>query len=419
VIQGHLAKAYDVIERLEGASSEQIGSLLRSKTGSVDLFVLGATHLDAAALEGARGLRLVYLNGAGTDALVQPLRAAGAQAVAARKGAAGGFYEIHFARFVRDWGAGKTVQEALADAEKQVSLVSRNAYRYLSPRQSGQTVFSGQNIDLHGVPSQRLTLSMAESGPVVSQSTFAHEGFSDFAIRASGAMLTGAEIESGNVPNIDVLFNGVKNSAWDYMGDAFQAAEDDLPSVNPEEANPSEYWVDGEAVKYLLGGLAQWGGDLTSGLLDKIDGVRLTRGSDDLSVAVYFSREFTAQWKAGDASKSFALTGARLPKTLRFRLSMKDGVATITGLDDGVDGHDDVLALLVKIPLLTSKVYLRWVQADLTSGNISVEAGVLGDSITLDASALIRTKSFKVDIWKSIESNLDVLDWPSLIFSRN
>ena len=77
----------------------------------------------------------------------------------------------------------------------------------------------------------------------------------------------------------------------------------------------------------------------------------------------------------------------------------------------------DALNLKLKLPVVSDTVFVRKVSANLTNGKIRVEAGVLGNMVSVIANGEISSRKLTgVDVWQTISSNATLLSWSALLF---
>jgi hypothetical protein len=197
---------------------------------------------------------------------------------------------------------------------------------------------------------------------------------------------------AGFVGWISVLGVCLSASAWAWpqfpeLGTSFDLKIED------------ETWIDGEAIRYWLESAKASGGEKISQVLDRIQGARVIRGSEDLKIGLYFSESFVVKIRDEDEAENWQPYSVEVPKSLRFSLNMNDGVLRGRGFDEGQEKLD----IKVKIPFAPDRVYLRNFSADLSTGDVELEAGVLGNLLAVVAKGHLIAKKFDgVDIWESL-----------------
>jgi hypothetical protein len=156
-----------------------------------------------------------------------------------------------------------------------------------------------------------------------------------------------------------------------------------------------------DAIRYYLGKLQL--GDRLGVLLDRVVDARIHR-TDRLELTLTFTQASDIQLADPDTVANWKLYGIHVPATVFVPVKIDDGVLTITGLNQG----DDIIKLLVKIPVLSHEVVLHGATADLSTGDLLIEAGAVSDLFTVVAKANFLDPKFGgVDFWDSLAANLD------------
>jgi len=222
-------------------------------------------------------------------------------------------------------------------------------------------------------------------------------------------------------PKLDDLsfeptWQSVSGPAWEQLKELFPSVQDGLPPSEVDQGGreADELWIDGEALSFLLQGMARWGGAKTEEFFANVLGVRLHRGNGELRVAVHLKRSMLVDFVPVGAKPKFGtLIGAYLPEVLRFRLALRDGVIQLQGLSEG----KDTAFLKLALPAF-GKVHLRRAVLDLQSGDFKAEAGVVANQIALIGKGNLEILAgLKVSLWESIQANAKVLEWPTVSFA--
>jgi hypothetical protein len=368
-------------------------------------------------------LRMVYMMGCHSSTLVDAWHAAGAQLAIGHQDV-NSLSSFFFPRFVRRWAEGFSGLEAAKDAHRFAMGAARTLQTFRDDEDllnmngiaRSEPILRGVDIDRAGRerPEAQLVVTGAPLAAPASRArpTYRHTDFERLSIGLLSASLPQSALRVDGIPTPQALLETLKGPAWSTLSDSFPfpGAGSGGPGVDE-----NDLWVDGDALRYFLGGLRGWGGADLGQVLDRIQGARLTRLGDRLALAVYFDSAFELTLKSESAASNWELYAVHVPKTVRLRLGMTEGVVSLEGLDGGADS----LKLRVKMPYLPNTVYLRRASANLTDGNLRVEAGVIGNTVTLLAKGKLEAQGVdgKIDIWGSIRRNLKFLSVPTLLFS--
>lgn len=159
----------------------------------------------------------------------------------------------------------------------------------------------------------------------------------------------------------------------------------------------------------MLEPMRSWAGDSLDTLMDWTHGVRLTKGQEQLQIDVLFKYDISLQLKPASKAGKNELYQVLLPKYNQLKVRVWDGNISIA--------PERPIEIHVNLSVISDRVYLRSVNLDLASGKFEVEAGVLGNSITVVAhGSWVAKKLDGVDIWETIARNLDWMAWPAVIF---
>jgi hypothetical protein len=234
-------------------------------------------------------------------------------------------------------------------------------------------------------------------------------------------MIPQASLDVDAIPSAQAFVDRVSDVAWDGLKDSFPTPDtgissegEIIPGLDLPTRDGEQIWVDGEALKYLLGSIRQVADERFAPLLDHLQGLKLTRQGDALNAGIYFDQPMPVSIRDEKKAPRWQPYSLRLPKTVRFSIRMIAGRLVISGLDQGLD----TATLKLKMPFLPDTVWMKSASVDMGSGHVRVEAGVVGDWVTVVANAdLIARKFGGVDIWESIKRNLTPFEWPTLTFA--
>jgi hypothetical protein len=392
-------------------------------------------------------LRMVYMMACYGASLVDAWRAAGAQVAVGHQevNSLPGFF---FPRFLRRWAEGASVRDATQEAYRFAEGTAQMLSTYISEvelldatgSKRSEPVIAGVDLDraghLYPLRDLRIDAFRPWDEPVFSSAKdpslawleaengsrwasggsvngFAHTEFEQSSIEMLGAMIPQATLNPSAIPSPQMLVNRVKGAAWDQLKDSFPTALPGLPGISVPAAEGEEVWIDGGSLRYFLAAVHDYAGDKFGPLLDHAQGVRLTQTGDSLAVSIYLDQALDLAVQDVAAAGNWTPYSIHVPKAVRFKLRMNEGVLLITGLDSG----RDALNLKLKMPWLPDTIWVRNVVMNLTSGQIRVEAGVIGNGVGLIAQGDLLAQRFTgIDLWKTIERNAPLFSFPTLIF---
>jgi hypothetical protein len=134
----------------------------------------------------------------------------------------------------------------------------------------------------------------------------------------------------------------------------------------------------------------------------KLVRVRIKGSRKDLQILALFDGPFRALFEESKQAKQLKVYGIEVPKFLRLRLKYEEPLLALEAVPD----PRNALALLVKIPLISDRVYLHRIDFDAVGGSLRAEAGVLGDHVSVFAKAEVYEKRFDgIDYWKTFLRN--------------
>lgn len=414
----------------------------RSALGrEVDLIVLAAPNASAlrAALEARAqakgrglGLRWVYQAGAGGDELLAAWLGVDVESVVIQSGSTqrSGLFTP---RFLRRWGEGASVLTAVREATEFAQKAERTLAPFLvqgtaaggADLNSPAVMTAGADIDVNGnrgsVPMTRdwenafwQSRAAQDEGSSEDPSEWVCDplrrgqldyAFSDF-LRG---LFPQVELSVDQMSSSEAFLGRAGDTAWELWQDRFGQKRDGAISTTQ---TPDEMWVEGDGLRYFLGPLANWLGREGNLLLDAIQGAHITKSAQSLRVALYFNSALKLRFMEERDAERGQLYGVDLPKVLRFHLSLKDGIVWAWDLDAG--GWSG-MKLKVRLPAIPDSVYLRTSRLDLYDGRIEVEAGVIGNAVSLVGRGQLYTRKFEgIDLWDTIGSNLRTWYWPYL-----
>jgi hypothetical protein len=355
-------------------------------------------------------------------------RDAGAQLVVGHQdvNSLSGFF---FPRFLKRWAEGATARDAAEEAYRFSEGTAQLLSGFINEEQDylsglgvvrSEPVLSGVDLDRmgHVYPDHALAIAPL-SGPKASLAAagkvYAHTDFERTSISLLGAMIPQASLKTDAIPSPQELVGRVSGVAWDQLHDSFPNPADGigLPDLDLPTEDGQQLWIDGESIRYFLAAVRDYAGDKLGPVMDHVQGLRLTRQGELLYAAIYFDGPFDIGLQDKDRIPNWQPYSVHVPKTIRFAIALQEGVLAVSGLDQG----QDALNIKLKMPALPDSVWVRTASVNLSDGSTHVEAGVVGNLITVVANAEIMARKFDgVDIWGTIERNLDILDFPTLNF---
>jgi hypothetical protein len=324
---------------------------------------------------------------------------------------------------MRRWSEGVTAADAVRDAYRFASAGARLLGSFLPENDTllslsgiarSEPVLRGVDLDVEGRQYSGRTLAIdpiALRGPeTLARRKYAHTDFERTAIALLGAGVPQTTLDPDFVPTAQAFVDQAKDIAWETLRDSFPTP---LPQMNAALDGEDEIWFDGETLRYLLEPARAWTGPQLDQVLDRLTGLRLTRVGNASQVAVYFDRAFTVELQPEDDTPNWDLYAIDVPQTIRFEFTMIEGTLYVSGLDSG----DSRLGLRAKLPFLPDLVRLRSASANLETGDVRIEAGVIRNTIAVVAEAQLMARTFDgIDIWGSIRRNLPILTWPAVSF---
>lgn len=448
IVANNLGHYYDHIDVLTGsqANRDTLFAQIRKRgaKSAVDLVLLthgmdkhlwltsgSISDQDIRAAGPFPRLRMVYMMACYSASLEGAWRDTGAQVVVGHQdvNSLSGFF---FPRFMRRWAEGATAREAASDAYQfsegtagMLSTYIKEDQDYLSSVgvTRSEPVIQGVDIDRSGqaYPDHVLAIApLASAQPMASFASegavkFSHTDFERMGISLLGTMIPQASLNVDAIPSAQELVNRIHSVAWDQLHDSFpNPSGDGMPDLDLPSEDGQQLWIDGEAIRYFLAAVRDYAGDKLGPLMDRVQGVRLTRTGANLNAAIYFDGAFDIPLQDKNRIPNWQPYSVHVPKTVRFSVQMLDSVLTVTGLDQG----NDALNLKLKMPSpLPDSVWVRTASVSLSDGKAHVEAGVLGNMISVIANAELLARKFDgVDVWATIESNLGILVFPALSF---
>lgn len=428
-VTNNLGRIYDHIDVLSGADAtrEVLFAQIRKRGAKrdVDVVILGSgaiTEQDVRAAGPFLRLRLVFMMAAHSASMQGAWLDVGARTFMGHEDVnrLSGFY---FPRFLRRWSEGASARTAAADAYRFSEATGALLAPYTKEDEhQSEPVLAGVDLDRFGRTYPQQAQSVTATKPVggISLETFQHSDFGHVGLSVLAAMIPQATLEIDAIPSAQLLVDRVGGVAWDALHDSFphplnRGDVDIIPGLDLPTRDGEEIWIDGEALRYLLGSVAGTLGDKLAPVLEHIQGLRMTRQGDALNAAVYFDRAFTLPLQDERKIGNWQPYAVTIPKTIRFAIRMLDGVLMLSGLDR----ESNSIHLKLKMPFLPDTVWVRSASVNMDDGKLKVEAGVLRNVITIVARAEIVARKFSgVDIWESIKRNLRLFVWPVLLFER-
>lgn len=456
IVANNLGRIYDHIDILKGrdATRENLFAQIRKRSmrREVDVVILtrglnghlalrmgDISEQDVRAAGPFPRLRLVYMMACNSASMQQAWLDSGARTVVGHQdvNSLAGFF---FPRFLRRWSEGATARVAAEEAYRFAERTSVSLAGYIKPDNDfltsvgavrSEPVLSGVDMDRFGhiYPERALAISGLVAGADDSRMAspagippggYRHSDFARLSLSLLGAMLPQTSLQVEAIPSPQKLVDRISGVAWDQLRDSFpspamRSGGDIIPGLDLPTKDGEEIWIDGEALRYILGTLTGYAGEKLAPVLEHIQGLRLTRQGDALNAALYFDHSFNVPLQDESKIRSWQPYAVYSPKTVRFEIRMLDGVLMLLGLDRGLDAVN----LKLKMPFLPDSVWVRSVSVDMDKGKVLVEAGVIHNMIAVIAHAQIAARKFAgVDVWDSIKKNLSLLVWPVLLFER-
>jgi len=413
----------DVLDSPAISEASILAAVQKRKSAShVDVFVLSTSVTGSLKSRRLSNLRLVYLGGRTAAHALQDFRNLGAEFAIAQSDftATSG---LSATRFIRRWGEGVDAQAAAEDADQFASKVEKTLGEFAQASGAASLSMSGTNIDRKGGSFSQVSKAAAPQAflleKAASAAVFRKTPYQAAAVAASNALLPSVEVNADAVPNVGALVDRMQPMAWEQLQNVFTNTNSQAPST---ETDPlaQEIWVDGEFLKFMATPLQTWAGGKYAQAIQYLQGVKLTRADGHLELSVYFSQAFDISVQDEAKAANLQLYAVHVPKTVRVQISNVTQKITISGLDDTEGEAQDKFFISVKIPVVSNKIYLRSASIDISNGNVLAEAGVLGDTVSLIATAQIfaAQPKPKVDLWQSIKDNEDLFDWPYLLFEK-
>jgi hypothetical protein len=434
---GQVYGSLDIVSQAKLSDASVVQAIQKRQSASnVDLMILApvAASMSATAWKKLhfQNLRMVYLGANRSSSDVSHWAQLGAK-VSIGQSDFTSSSSLATQRFAYRWGMGWSAEEAAKDAEAFSGGTQATLGKFAVATARPSLAITGLNIDRAGnvhsplntqasVPQSSQASVPALAIPASAQGASgsgALSGFGSAVLAASSsALMPSVAVNEAAVPSPQAFLDKVQPLAWEQMQNLFSTAQSQVPSVDSEPL-AQEIWVDGEFLRYILAPVEKWEGGKFASALSTIQGVKLTRSPTHLEVSLYFSKAFDVQFADPSTLSNFQLYSVHVPQTVRIALEDTNGVLSLSGLDDGEGESQDKIYLGVKIPVISNKVYLRTASIELASGNVSVDAGILADVVGLTATAQIFAAAIKpkVDVWKSIEDNESLFDWPLLTFA--
>ncbi|MBI3558383.1 MAG: hypothetical protein HY074_19110 [Deltaproteobacteria bacterium] len=383
---------------------------------AVDLMVLGGDSADSINLRsGAIGaqdiaVNLLQLRGLKTGGIrfvftssgsrLAPVwREAGAVTVLSYAGDMPPFF---FPRFIKQWGAGRSVTQSAAEAGAFSSRLAESFSRFVPEATlaahagvlTSAPAFDGQDLNIAGdVQARALALNSVlwpEHAP--KRANYRHTALAEGVIKIIARLLT-PELELMPV-HIAALPTLV-----DQFGDAaFSTAQGVFPG-----RNVNEMVLPGTDVRIIL---ARFIPDLDSymqELVNRLDSLQITRGDGKMLVDA---------WLAGDGIR-FSLRDAKGSKTgqpyavdlsrhLHFEISMKRDSITL--------GKIRGFTVQVKLPVVPDGVTPRKLRLDTSTETLTISAGAVKGLVEVVGKADVRAKKLTgVDWLATILKNAPLL----------
>jgi hypothetical protein len=367
----------------------------RQDAAHVDVIVLSG-EISAPGKSKFSNLRLVYFSGHASAEVLHDFEEEGATLSMAQSDFTSSS-SLSAIRFAHRWAEGDSAVTAAAEAQAYAAKFQKVMGAFSSSKNSPSLVMEGMNIDRKG-------------GNFEPVSTGAAPAEADANAGAKSEDVTS---------NAAAFLDRLQPMLWEELQGVFTNTSSQ-PLTTETDPQAQEIWVDGEFLKFMGAPLQNFAGGKFASVLQYLEGVKLIRTEERLDINLYFSQAFDISIQDEAHAANFSLYGVHLPKTVRISLSIDQQTISLVGLDDKEGLAEDQLFLRVKIPVVSDKVYLRNGSIELPTGKFEIQAGILGDTVGLSASAQVFAAHPKTsfDFWQSLADNDSILIWPILLFQR-
>jgi len=191
----------------------------------------------------------------------------------------------------------------------------------------------------------------------------------------------------------------------------------ELPK-HPSSHLASSLELDAETLRLFLGSLPGEAANLLDPVLAHLQGLQVDQAGEWLNIEINFEEAFTLFLRDVRGAPRWQPYAVYFPKVMTFSARMDHNQLEVQGLDAGEDG-EAAWHLQVKVPMISDSVWIRKMSLDMTSGHLHVEAGVLGDGLTLVADAELAVKKFEgLELGETLRENLALLPHASQLFFR-
>jgi hypothetical protein len=375
----NLHNQYGSIYRItsKAALFEKIQTLSLSET---DIYIL--TDGNRSVLESkevvalsAKNVRNVFIYAKGSKALAQSWKNAGAKEVFGYDNLpkVGEFY---LARVFRLVGQGESLSRAIIEADGFSDEVDSTLGPYLS---------TPEYPSLNNV---QVDLGTKEKFP--NKTT----GETDLFSMINSIMPT-VSFDIETLPKFQALVEQIKGVSWEHLADLFPTGDGFLGTLpftiepgGPTAKNPvdprvdpkDELWIDGETLKFYLSAFVEK--EEIKNIIqsfERFKGVRIVRGARDIHVSIYLGGQVLFSIKDVKEAKRFQLYAVGIPKILRLSIGLDNNRIIIKEVSNG----QSPLNLKLKVPFGPDSVYFHNAYFDIDTWEMQVEAGVVGDRLTL------------------------------------
>lgn len=200
------------------------------------------------------------------------------------------------------------------------------------------------------------------------------------------------------------------------------AGPDQVGATDHSDPTALSLWLDREVVKRYLSILKDSKPALLTQILDSLLGIQIYRapGAAETSIGIYFDSPWTTSLDGLTRQSHWYLRALsmQVPRTLRINAGFENGLLKLK-LDQALD---QPLTLELSALGMHPQSVVHEITADTESGELEVDAGVLGDTVDLVAKG--RFKTFRLeglDLPESVSKNYEdfktgvqFIDWPLL-----
>lgn len=167
-----------------------------------------------------------------------------------------------------------------------------------------------------------------------------------------------------------------------------------------------DFWLNGQDFRNLMDTDYPWVKTRITPWLEKLNRVHVVENQSTLDFTFYLDQVVHVEWVPEDKRVYGQLYGYELPRVFRYQLSQTGDSFVLKRIVKSL--LEDKASLLIEMPIVSDSVYLRNLVWNRAKGELSVEAGVVGDIISLVAVSNLTSdeKKFQIQYWDSFVDNL-------------